>query len=128
MQSASMLGVLELLREPVQPLVEALAIRRARGLHSFVLANVETDKVDKQRSNTHEETKKREQLIFVVYLDVPVAAAERVQAELVGDLGSIHGIWQILKWVCESPRKRAEKHKPVSLIPTRISTRPSPST
>ena len=29
-------------------------------------------------------------------LDVPVALAERVQAELVGDLGRVHRVWQVL--------------------------------
>ena len=30
------------------------------------------------------------------YLDVPVALAQRVQPQLVRDLGSIHGVGQIL--------------------------------
>ena len=29
-------------------------------------------------------------------LDVPGPLAERVEAELVGDLGGVHGVWQIL--------------------------------
>lgn len=29
-------------------------------------------------------------------LDVPSPLSERVKAELVGDLGSVHGVWQIL--------------------------------
>lgn len=54
-------GVLELVGEPVEALVEAVAGGGAGGL------------------------------------DVPVAVAQRVQAQLVGDLGCVHRIRQVLQ-------------------------------
>ena len=57
----ALLLVLQLVGEPVEALVEAVAARRARRL------------------------------------DVPVALAQRVQAELVRDLGGVHRVRQVLK-------------------------------
>ena len=52
---------LELVRQPVEPLVEPVSARGARRL------------------------------------DVPVALAQRVQAQFVSDLRSIHRVWQVLQ-------------------------------
>jgi len=41
-------------------------------------------------------------------LDVPVTLAEGVETELVGDLSSIHGVWQILL-VCENKEEGITK-------------------
>lgn len=86
--------VLQLLRQPVQTLVQTLTVGRAGCLEG------ESEKENRMMSQGAEYASEPTTLLLSAtkrpYLDVPVAVAHLVKLQLVGNVCGVHGVGQIL--------------------------------